>query len=112
MAAYVKYIKVWGFLMKSFEISPGKVSFLNSQKIPSKTINQRTMLKLLFVSLKGSFLMKWTCEGESGTASNSNIKLFLTMGHGFAPVITIVTMSSILDVLAAALRLPLYVDIR
>ena len=33
------------------------------------------------------------------------------MGHGCAPVKSIVTMSSILDALAAALRLPLYVDI-
>ena len=43
VAAYVKYIKVWGFLMKSFEIFPGKASFLNSQKIPSKTVNHREL---------------------------------------------------------------------
>ena len=69
------------------------------------------MLKLFFMSLTNSLLRNWRRSGESRTAATSNMELFVTMVHGCQSLLTIVTMNAMLDVLAAVLDPPLYVDI-
>ena len=68
---------------------------------------QRTILKLLFISLNNSFLSNWRCGGESSSAATSKMELFVII---LLSLITIVTTSFILHV-AAALNLLLYTTI-
>ena len=94
--AYVKDIKIKGFWKKSLKLFPCKGFLENSQKNFTKIALH-----------KNFFFSNCWCGDENTTAAKSKMRFFVTVVHGCQPVITIVTVISILDFLAIVRRYPL-----
>ena len=59
---------------------------------------QRTILKLLSLSLKNSFLSDWRYGGRFRTAATSEMRLFVSKVDSCQPLMTIAKTSSILNI--------------
>ena len=71
---------------------------------------QKTILKLLSVSLKNSFQNDWIYGGRSRTATACEMGFFVSNVHGCQPLITIAKTSSVLNIVVIV-DVPLYVNI-
>ena len=70
--------------------NPGRKKFLENFG--------RTILKLLSLSLKNSFLSDWRYRGRFRTAATSEMRLFVSKVDSCQPLMTIAKTSSILNI--------------
>lgn len=92
--AFVKDIKVYGFLKHPSKIFSRKTYFLNLGKFPGKHPTTESSTEITLYKLKELFLRDWRW-GRCRTAEICKMELFVRIVHGSWLLITVAIMSSI-----------------